>query len=61
MVGKSSIKIEKHMSVEDLQKRINKLENEVKVLNRLHFINDLFHGYSIIKTSEKIGITHVTG
>lgn len=61
MAGKSSIKIKKHIPIGDLQKRINKLENEVKVLNRLHFINDLYHGNSIVESSEKLGITHVTG
>ena len=38
MSGISKKKIKKHIPVKDLDKRIKKLEKDVKVLNRLHFI-----------------------
>jgi transposase len=49
------------VSVEELQIRIKKLENDVKVLNKLYFINDIYHDVSITKSCKKLGITRVTG
>ena len=48
-------------SVEELQIRIKKLEHDVKVLNKLYFINDLYHDVSITESCKKLGITNVTG
>lgn len=48
-------------SVEEIQNRIKRLEKDVKVLNKLYFINDIYHGISITQSCEKIGITRVTG
>lgn len=52
--------IRKHMSVESLKKQINKLEIDLRVLNRLHFINDIYHGISVPQASEKAGVDKVT-
>lgn len=48
-------------SVEELQIRIKKLEQDVKVLNKLYFINDIYHDVSITESCKKLGITRVTG
>lgn len=48
-------------SVEELQFRIKRLEYDVKVLNKLYFINDVYHGVSIKESCKKLGITNVTG
>jgi transposase len=37
------------------------LEKDVKVLNKLYFINDIYHDVSITESCEKLGITIVTG
>ncbi len=56
-----SLKAEKWITREDLKKRIRKKEKNLKVLNRLHFINYLYNGCSIPEASEKLGITKQTG
>jgi transposase len=48
-------------SVEELQTRIKKLENDLRVLNKLYFINDIYHDVSITESCNKLGITRVTG
>lgn len=48
-------------SVEELQNQIKSLEKDVKVLNKLYFINDIYHGVSITESCKKIGISRVTG
>lgn len=48
-------------SVEELQTRIKKLENDLRVLNKLYFINDVYHDVSITESCDKLGITRVTG
>lgn len=50
-----------YASVEELQIRIKKLEKDVKVLNKLYFINDIYHDVSIIEACRKLGISRVTG
>lgn len=56
-----SMKVEKWISGEELKKRIRSKERDVKVLNRLHFMNYLYNGCSVPEASEKLGITKVTG
>jgi len=46
---------------EELKNRIRAKEKDVKVLNRLHFMNYLYNGCSVPEASEKLGITKVTG
>ena len=55
------MKVEKWISGEELKKRIKAKEKDVKVLNRLHFMNYLYSGCSVLEASEKLGITKVTG
>ncbi len=61
MTRTPSMKVEKWITVEELKKRIKKKEKDVKVLNRLHFMNYLYSGFSVPEASEKLGITKVTG
>ncbi len=61
MARKPSMEVKRHLTFEKLKKQMNKLELDVRVLNRLHFINDLYHGISVPKASEKAGIDKVTG
>jgi putative transposase len=56
-----SLKVRKWISNEELKERIRKKEKDVKVLNRLHFINQLYNGCSVPEASEKLGITKQTG
>jgi len=42
MSGIPKKEIKKHIPDEDLNKRIKKLEKDVKVLNRLHFIKTCY-------------------
>jgi len=56
-----SMKVKKWITSEKLKKRIKDKEKDVKVLNRLHFINYLYSGCSVPEASEKLGITKVTG
>ncbi len=50
-----------YASVEELKIRIKNLEQDVKVLNKLYFINDIYHDVSITESCKKLGITRVTG
>jgi len=48
-------------TVEEIQREIKEFERNLKILNKLHFINDLYHDISITEASDKLGITRVTG
>jgi transposase len=50
-----------HGTVKEIHERIKKLEKDTKVLNKLYFINDIYHESTITETCEKLGITKVTG
>ena len=50
-----------HATIEEIQTKIKSLEQDIKVLNKLYFINDIYHGYTVSKTCEKLGITNPTG
>jgi len=56
-----SLKVEKWISSEELKERIRKKERDLKVLNRLHFINYLYDGCSVPEASGKLGITKQSG
>lgn len=56
-----SMKVKKWITSEELKKKIRLKEKDVKVLNRMHFINYLYSGCSVPEASEKLGITKVTG
>ncbi|GAA5819268.1 MAG: IS630 family transposase [Methanobrevibacter sp. CfCl-M3] len=61
MARKATMRIKKHMTVEKLKKQISRLEMDVRILNRLHFINDIYHGMTVPQASAKAGIDKVTG
>jgi len=56
-----SLKVKKWISSEELKEQIRKRERDLKVLNRLHFINYLYDGCSVPEASEKLGITKQAG
>ena len=58
MSGIPKKEIKKHISVKDLDKRIKKLEKDVKVLNRLHFIKACYSGLSIKEAAELNGVSY---
>ena len=58
MSGIPKKEIKKHIPVEDLNKRIKKLEKDVKVLNRLHFIKACYSGMSIKEAAELNGVSY---
>ncbi len=55
------IKIKRHMPVEELDKQIKSLEEDVKVLNRLHFIRNRYFGDSVELAASKSAITKRVG
>lgn len=55
------IEIKKKMSLEELDQRIKKLEKDVKVLNRLHFIKNRYLGDSVEVAASKSGVTKRVG
>lgn len=61
MSRNTSMKIKKWITSEELKRRIREKGKDVKVLNRLHFMNYLYSGCSVPEASEKLGITKVTG
>src|SRR5664280_305575 len=55
------IGIKRKMPVEELDRRIKKLEFDVKVLNRLHFIRNRYLGDSVELAASKSGVTKRVG
>lgn len=58
MSGIPKKQIIKHIKVKELDERINKLEKDVKVLNRLHFIKSCYSGMSIKEAAKLCGISY---
>ena len=61
MGRKRVYEVVKHLSVEELDTRIKKLEKDTRVLKRLYFIRYLYRGMSVEKAAELVGITKATG
>lgn len=55
------IPLQRHMSQEELQKRIKNLENDVKVLKRLYFIKYRYNGFTVEHASQLVGISKPVG
>ena len=55
------VEIKRQMTVEELDKWIKSLENDVKVLNRLHFIRNRYMGDSVELAASKSGVTKRVG
>ncbi|ADL57733.1 transposase [Methanothermobacter marburgensis str. Marburg] len=51
----------KHLSAEELDKRIKKLEKDTRVLQRLYFIRHLYRGMSVEEAADLAGTTKATG
>lgn len=57
MARPESIGIVRHISVEELKKRIKSLEKDAKVLQRLYFIKYRYEGKSVEESAKIIGIS----
>ena len=55
------ILLHKHMSQDELKKRIKTLENNVKVLKRLYFIKYRYNGLTVDQASKLVGISKPVG
>jgi putative transposase len=55
------IPLQRHMSQEELQKRIKTLENDVKVRRRLYFIKYRYGGLTVDQSSALVGISKPVG
>lgn len=57
MAKTEQIPIERHLSSEDLLKRIKSLEKDTRVLQRLYFVKHRYEGASVEEASELVGIS----
>jgi putative transposase len=57
MARPESIAIVRHITVEELNKKIKSLEKDVKVLRRLYFIKYRYEGDGVEESAKKIGIS----
>ena len=55
------IPLQKHMTNEELQKRIKILETNTKVLQRLYFIKHRYDGISVEEASRLVGVAKPAG
>ena len=60
MGRKRVYEVVKHMSAEELDKRIKK-EKDTRVLKRLYFIRYLYRGMSVEESADLVGVTKATG
>ncbi len=61
MVKTEQIKIERHMTVQDIVRHIKHLEKDTMVLKRLYFIKHRYDGKSVELASDLIGVSKNTG
>ena len=61
MTRPEEISIKRHMSFEELNKRIKTLEKDTKVLQRLYFIKYRYERKSMAKSAQLVGITRYVG
>jgi len=54
------IHIQRHMTLEELERRIKKLEKNVRVLKRLYFIRYRLDGVSVEDAADRVGVTKNT-
>lgn len=57
MARPENITIERHITAEELQKRIKSLEKDVKVLQRLYFIKYRYEGVTVEEAASRVGIS----
>ena len=56
MVRMGTIPVQRKMSAEELERRINSLEKDTRVLKRLYFIRYRYQGDSVETAAEKVGV-----
>lgn|GEM_PF-233352 len=61
MSGKKIYDVEKHLSADELDRKIRGLKNDVRVLKKLYFIKSLYRGESVERSADLIGVTKATG
>ena len=61
MERKQEKEIIKHVTLDDLNRKIKKEEKSVRVLERLYFLRFLYKGDTIKEACEKVNITEPTG
>ena len=61
MVGKSKIKIEDHLTLEEINKLISDLKVEVNLYKRLLFLKSIKQGMPILHAAELVGVNRGTG
>lgn len=61
MVGKSKIKIENHLTMDEINKLISDLKIDVKLYKRLLFLKSVIKGTPIVHAAEFVGVTRETG
>jgi len=61
MVKTEQIQIKRHLTVQDLTKRIKHLEKDTMILKRLFFINHRYKGESVEVASDLVGVSKNTG
>jgi putative transposase len=57
MARPESIKILRHLSSEELKKKIKSLEKDTKVLQRLYFIKYRYEEVSVEEAAKRVGIS----
>ncbi len=57
MARPENITIERHITAEELQKRIKSLEKDVKILQRLYFIKYRYEGVTVEEAAERVEIS----
>lgn len=55
------IPLQKHMTIEELQRRIKTLETNTKILQRLYFIKHRYDGKSVEEASQLVGVAKPVG
>jgi putative transposase len=61
MTRPEKILIQRHLSCEELNKRIKTLERNTKILQRLYFIKYRYEGKSVAESAHLVGITRNEG
>lgn len=61
MARPEEIAIERHMTVENLNRYIKSLETDVKILKRLYFVKYRYEGLSVQESAERVGTSKQIG
>ena len=61
MSRSETIHIERHLAMEELEKRIKAQEKDARILKRLYFVRYLYEGRTVKEASELVGITKCNG